>query len=244
MVTRTVPDRFGAAYGPGGAPRLTIRMNSSAKMARPVPYNTASPEEIDAYIGNTIKAIRRHADLDYSVICLDAAGLADSPSRRWASAPGAGAIRSASTFPPRRLGSSGALGAKTLDIRFHEKADAPALISLLEYVRRKRGQDIRDTGRRRSPTGQRRWTSTIGTRAAVWSCGSRPPRTPRHNQIGVLWREIRRAIADICFGGIGRMRTAIIRMPRRGEVAIISSLFRYVLEAMDCRNPVPGACAA
>ena len=43
-----------------------------------------------------------------------------------------------------------------------------------------------------------------------------------------LYREIKRAIADICFGGIDRMRTAIIRMLRRGEAAIISSLFRYV----------------
>ena len=59
-----------------------------------------------------------------------------------------------------------------------------------------------------------------------------------------LYREIKRAIADVCFGGIGRMRTAMIRVLRRGEVAIISSLFRYVLEAMDCRNPVLGACAA
>ncbi len=58
-----------------------------------------------------------------------------------------------------------------------------------------------------------------------------------------LWREIKRAIADICFGGIDRMRAAIIRMLRRGEVAI-AGLFRYMLEAMDCRNPVPGACAA
>ena len=34
----------------------------------------------------------------------------------------------------------GALGDKTLDIQFHEKANAPAVISLLEYVRRKRGK--------------------------------------------------------------------------------------------------------
>ncbi len=70
-----------------------------------------------------------------------------------------------------------------------------------------------------------------------------PPRTPQHNQMEVLWREIKRAIADIYFGGIDRMRAVIIRMPRRGEAAI-AGLFRYMLEAMDCRNPVPGACAA
>ena len=58
-----------------------------------------------------------------------------------------------------------------------------------------------------------------------------------------LYREIKRAIADICFGGIDRMRTAIIRMPRRGKVAIVSSLFRYVLEH-DCRRAVSHARVA
>ncbi len=80
MLARAIPDRFGAAYGPGGALKLTAGMNFSVGKVRPVPCNTASPEEIDAYVGNTIGAIRRHAGLDYSIICLDAAGLADSPS--------------------------------------------------------------------------------------------------------------------------------------------------------------------
>ena len=65
----------------------------------------------------------------------------------------------------------------------------------------------------------------------------------QHNPIEVLWREIKRAIAGVYFGGIDQMRTAIIRMLRRWEVAI-AGLLRYMLEAMDCRNPVPGACAA
>ena len=80
MVTRAILDRFEAAYGPSGALKLTARMNFSVRKARPVPCNTASPGEIDAYVGRTIEAIRRHAGLGYSVICLDAVGLADSPS--------------------------------------------------------------------------------------------------------------------------------------------------------------------
>ena len=66
MVARAIQDRFGATYGPGGALKLTARVNFSVRKARPVPYNTASPGEIDAYVGNTIKAIRRHARPDAS----------------------------------------------------------------------------------------------------------------------------------------------------------------------------------
>ncbi len=46
MVTRAILDRFGATYGPSGALKLTTRMNFSVRKARPVPYNTASPEEM------------------------------------------------------------------------------------------------------------------------------------------------------------------------------------------------------
>ena len=46
MVTRAILDRFGATYGPSGALNLTTRMNFSVRKARPVPYNTASPEEM------------------------------------------------------------------------------------------------------------------------------------------------------------------------------------------------------
>ena len=69
------------------------------------------------------------------------------------------------------------------------------------------------------------------------------PRTPQRNPLGVLWREIKRAIVDICFDGSDQIRPTIIRMLRRGEVAIVS-LFRYMPEVIDCRNPVPGAGAA
>ena len=105
MVTRTILDRFGATYGPSGALKLTARMNFSVRKARPVPYNTASPEEIDAYVGNTIGEIRCHVGLDYSIICLDAAGLADSPFSALGIRPRGGRDTVGDNFSPRRLGS-------------------------------------------------------------------------------------------------------------------------------------------
>ena len=120
------------------------------------------------------------------------------------------------------------MGGRTLDIRFPEKAGTPALISLLEYVRPRRGGMFAIPDGAGRPPGSRavdEYDRNTGGGAVL---GFMPPRTPRHNQMGVLWREIKRAIADICFGGIDRMRTAMIRMLRRGEAAIISSLFRYV----------------
>lgn len=72
---------------------MTARMNFSVRKPRPVPYNPASPEEVGAYVGKTIKAIRRRAGLGYTTVCLDAADLADSPSSALGIRPGAGGRR-------------------------------------------------------------------------------------------------------------------------------------------------------
>ena len=48
-----------------------------------------------------------------------------------------------------------------------------------------------------------------------------PPRTPQHNPIGIQWREIRRAIADIFFGGFDEMQKRIRQLLHSGEVPIV-----------------------
>lgn len=80
------------------------------------------------------------------------------------------------------------------------------------------------------------YVRNTGGRVVLWFL---PPRTPQHNPIEVLWREIKRAIADIYFGGIDQMRTAIIRMLHRDEVAIVS-LFRYMLRPWTAATPWQG----
>jgi predicted ferric reductase len=57
-----------------------------------------------------------------------------------------------------------------------------------------------------------------------------PPRTPQLNPIEVEWREIKAAIADIFFDGLDRMRDAIRRMIRNGEIPIVKT-FDWLLAA-------------
>ena len=245
MVARIIRNKFGTSYGPSGALKLTARMNFSVRKPRPVPYNTASPDEIDAYVERTVEAIRRHASLGYSTVCLDAAGLADSPSSALGIRPRGGRETGGVNFSTKTTKIMGALGAGTLDVQFHEKADAPAVIALLEYVRRKRGRIfvILDNASAHRSQAMADYVRSTGGEVVLWFL---PVRTPQHNPIEVLWREIKReikrAIADIYFGGIDQTQMAIIRMIRRGEVAIVS-LFRYMLKAMDCGSPVVGSCA-
>ena len=55
-------------------------------------------------------------------------------------------------------------------------------------------------------------------------------RTPQFNPIETEWREIKAAIADIFFDGLDRMRDAIRRMIRNGEIPIVK-MFGWLLAA-------------
>ncbi|ETW91983.1 MAG: hypothetical protein ETSY2_55025, partial [Candidatus Entotheonella gemina] len=57
-----------------------------------------------------------------------------------------------------------------------------------------------------------------------------PPYTPQQNPIEILWREIKRAIADRYFDGLDQMQKSVTKMLQRGEVAIVK-LFQYMLDA-------------
>ena len=55
-----------------------------------------------------------------------------------------------------------------------------------------------------------------------------PPHTPQLNPIETEWREIKAAMADTFFGGLDKMRDAIIRMLHNKEIPIVK-LFERLL---------------
>ena len=76
---------------------------------------------------------------------------------------------------------------------------------------------------------------------------------PRLNSIETEWREIRAAITGILFGGLDKMRDAIIRMFRNGEMSMarlpdwllpLSLVDPAALQSHPCRRThLPDYCA-
>ena len=58
-----------------------------------------------------------------------------------------------------------------------------------------------------------------------------PPRTPQHNPIEMLWRELKRAISNTFFGGSDEMKERITLLVESGEIPRIRLLW-YMLEAV------------
>ena len=122
-------------YGASGALQLAKRMGFSVRYARPVPYNSATPEEQAEYVTKTIKMLKKYSRKRYKAVWVDAAAFVDAPS----STRGLRAIGGKDTvqinFSKKSTKIIEALGQGTLDIQFYQKIDADSVIAFLEYLR-------------------------------------------------------------------------------------------------------------
>ena len=234
IVVCHIKNRFKVSYGASGALRLAKRMGFSVRYARPVPYNCATPEKQEEYVCKTVRMLKKYSRMRYKAVWVDAAAFVDAPS----SARGLRAIGGKDTvqinFSKKSIKIIGALGQGTLDIQFHQKTDAKSVIALLEYLRRKYGRVFAALDNASAHTGKEMSDYIESTKGDVvlWFL---PPRTPQHNPIEIQWSEIRRAVADIFFGGLDELQKRIRQLLHSGEVPIVK-LFGYMQEALKNQN--------
>ena len=234
IVVCHIKNRFKVSYGASGALRLAKRMGFSVRYARPVPYNCATPEKQEEYVCKTVRMLKKYSCMRCKAVWVDAAAFVDAPS----SARGLRAIGGKDTvqinFSKKSIKIIGALGQGTLDIQFHQKTDAQSVIALLEYLRRKYGRVFAALDNASAHTGKEMSDYIESTKGDVvlWFL---PPRTPQHNPIEIQWSEIRRAVADIFFGGLDELQKRIRQLLHSGEVPIVK-LFGYMQEALKNQN--------
>ena len=234
IVACHIKNRFKVSYGASGALQLAKRMGFSVRYARPVPYNCATPEEQAEYVCKTIEMLKKYSRKRYKAVWVDAAAFVDAPS----STRGLRAIGGKDTvqinFSKKSTKIIGALGQGTLDIQFYQKIDADSVIAFLEYLRYRYGKVFVILDNAGAHTGKQMNDYIKSTKGDVvlWFL---PPRTPQHNPIEIQWREIRRAVAGIFFGGLDELQKRIRQLLHSGEVPIVK-LFGYMQEALKNQN--------
>ena len=123
----------------------------------------------------------------------------------------------------------GALGEGTLDLQFRDDLSVGSYVELVERLRRRYGKVgiIADNAGALTGREMRKCLDGAGGDMEMLHL---LPHTPQLNPIEVEWREIKAAIADIFFDGLDRMRDAIRRMIRNGEIPIVK-MFDWLLAA-------------
>ena len=234
LVARRIWNRFKIKYGNRGALKLTARMNFSVRTARPVPYNSATKEELEEYVGRTVEAVKRHDGEGFKILFLDTAGVVDSPASKRGIRRRGGRETVPINHSKKSVKIVGALGMGTLDMQFHEKANSESVIALLEYLRRRYGKifAILDNAAAHTSTAMKEYIGRAGGDVVLWFL---PPRTPQHNSIEVEWREIKRAISGAFFGRFDKLQERVRLLLRSGEVPIVKIL-DYILNAARNQN--------
>ena len=230
LAGRHIMNAFGIKYSDSGALKLTRRMNFSVRGARLVPYNSATAEELEEYVEETVRQAKEHDRNGFKIVFLDFAGFADSPASRRGIRCRGGRDTIKTNYSKKTVKVAGALGKGTLDIQFHERANTESVTALLEYLRRKHGKVyaiMDNAGAHTSKDMERYIESTKGDVVRRFL----PPRTPQHNSIEVEWREPKRALSATFFGGFDELQKKIRQLLRSGEVAIVK-LIDYVFKAI------------
>ncbi len=227
MVARRILERLGTTCSRRTALRVAHRLGFSVRKPWSIPWNGATPEEQAEFIEKARAIIARWKAEGRTVLAVDAATLRDSPTSGRGLRRRGGKAIVRTNHSKKSIHLIGTLGDDTLDLQFHEDLRAGIYASLVYYARR-RHEKIGIIGDNAGAlTGKTMRDYISGTAGAVEMVHI-PPHTPQLNPIETQWREIRAAIADIFFGGLDKMRDAIIRMFHNREMAIVR-LFEWLL---------------
>ena len=230
MVARHIRNAFGIEYGSCGILRLTDRMNFPVRKRRPVPYNTATGEELEAYVKEAAKEIARHHKKGYKLFCFDAASIINSPTPKYGILPRGERNAVQVSHSKKGIHVPGALSRDSIELGYPENLKAEGVIALFKRLHKKHGRIlvILDNAGAHKRKAMKDYIRT--TNGEVVLCFL-PPRTPQHNPIEMLWRELKRAISDTFFGGSDEMKERITLLVESREVPRIKLLW-YMLEAV------------
>ena len=228
MVVQRIWVRFGKVCSRRSASGLARKLGFSYRKPRPIPYNSATPEEQEAFIEKAKETIAKWASEERIILALDAASLRDSPTSRRGLRRRGGRDTVPTNYSRKSLHVIGALGNGTLDIQFHENLSADSYIALIEYVLRHHKKKIGivcDNANALTGKDMRKYLDDMGDAVEMLNL---LPHTPQLNPIEIQWREIKAAIADRFFGGLEKMRDAIIHMLHNKEIPIVK-LYQWML---------------
>ena len=111
----------------------------------------------------------------------------------------------------------GALGSESVEIDYPESLKSEGVIAFLRRLHGKHGRILvilDNAGAHKSRAMGKYLESTDGEVALLFL----PPRTPQHNPIEMLWREIKKAISNTYFDGESEMKERIAWLVGEGGI--------------------------
>lgn len=127
----------GKTYSKSGMLALVSRMGYSARSPRPVPYNSATPEEQAKFRSEIKQEIDKYRQEGYHICCFDACGITNAPAARRGIRTRGGTDTVDANSSKKRIQMLGLLGVDTLDMMFSNAYKSGDTIRMFKHTREK-----------------------------------------------------------------------------------------------------------
>ncbi len=182
MVASHIGNAFGIKYGISGVLRLTDRMNFSVRKRRPVPYNTATKEDLEEYVKNTVKEITTRHKNGFKLFCFDAASIINTPVPKYGILPRGERDTVRVNYSKKGVHVIGAMSQDTVELDYPENLKAEGIIAFFKKLREKHEKIFVILDNAGAHTGRAMRDYVRSEKGKVVLCFL-PPRTPQHNPI-------------------------------------------------------------
>lgn len=207
--------------------RALKKLGFSYTKARPIPFKSASPAEQQKYQKNTKKEISEHKSRhNYKVFALDAVGIqrGSHSGRGWRLKGASNVIKTGFTTKSTQF--YGALGKNSVYIKHTESLKPSAFIEFLKYLLEKEKYviGILDNHSTHHSRDVKNFVeSTKGHLILIYL----PPHTPQLNPIEILWRELKKLIAEEYFHNSDELVKKIKAILKKKELKFVK-IFGYM----------------
>ena len=226
-LAKHVEKETGQTYSKSGMLALASRMGYSWRGPRPVPYNSATPEEQARFKRDAKREMDRYREAGYKICCFDACAKKDSPTAQRGIRTRGGTETVRTNYSKKSIQILGVLGENTLDIIFSRTYKSEDTMCMLDHVHKKYGKVyclMDNAGANNSAKVKDHVRDMGGDVVLKYTL----PHTPQLNPIEMQWLVIKGAVGGTYFGDFESMQKAIKQALERGEMPVVR-LQKYML---------------
>ena len=231
MLVKYTEKETGKKYSRSGMLKLSSRLGFSWRVPRPIPYDSATPEEQEKFKKEAKLEMDKHREAGYKICCYDACAKKDSPTAQRGIRTRGGTETVRTNYSKKGIQILGVLGENTLDIMFSHADKSEDTIRMIDHVHKKYGKLhilLDNAGANKSTKVKNHVEGMNGEVVLKYNL----PHTPQLNPIEPQWLVMKGAVGGTYFGDFESMQIAIKNALERMEIPVVR-LYEYM------RGPTP-----
>lgn len=235
-LVKHIQERFGKTYSVSGLLKLVSRLGYSVRKPRPIPHNSATPQEQKKFKEEAYQEQTEYRKKGYTICCFDACAKTNSPTAKRGIRVRGGTDTVRTNHSKKSIQMLGILADQTLDIIFSNSYKSDDTIRMLEHARKKYKKIycIMDNAGANRSIAVKDHVANSGRDIVIKYT---LPHTPQLNPIELQWSCVKGCVDGIYFESFEAMQQYIKNALESGQIPVVK-LQKY-LSGSDARKGPP-----